>query len=159
MPLSDYRQARGLSTAQIAERVGISRNAASELERTESAWRSLTFEQLSGLAATYGIVLGDLIDHLTSPRPGRPLRSDDATKLEAALSHAGELRRDDIAITFDWTLELTEAAFSSLVAALRGRGQALARPSPETYRLITRPNGAGLRPAEAPGPGCEATPR
>lgn len=138
MSLGEYRQARGLSIAQVAERVGISRHAADLLDRSDLAWRSLTFDQLTSLAASYGIHLDDLIDRLTVHRPLLP--SDDATKLEAALSYAGELRRDDIATIFGWTLERTEAAFSALVDALRGRGQALARPSPESYRLITRPD-------------------
>jgi len=140
MLLSEYRQARGLSTAQVAERVGISRNAAAQLDRHDGAWRALTFEQLISLAATYGVDLDDLIHRLTSRRPGYPLSSDDATKLEAALSHAGQVRRDDIAIALGWTLERTEAAFSALADELRTRGQALARPGPENYRLITRPD-------------------
>jgi len=140
MLLSEYRLARGLSTAQVAERVGISRNAAAQLDRHDGAWRALNFEQLTSLAATYGVDLGDLIHRLTSRRPGYPLSSDDATKLEAALSHAGQVRRDDIAIALGWTLERTEAAFSTLADKLRTRGQALARPGPETYRLITRPD-------------------
>jgi len=95
MHLSEYRQARGLSTAQVAERVGISRNAAAQLDRHDGAWRALNFEQLTSLAATYGVDLDDLIHRLTSRRPGHPLSSDDATKLEAALSHAGQVRRDE----------------------------------------------------------------
>ncbi len=91
MLLSDYRQARGLSTAQVAERVGISRSAAAQLDRGDGAWRALTFEQLTSLAATYGVDLGDLVHRLTSRRPGQPFASNDATKLEAALSHAGQV--------------------------------------------------------------------
>lgn len=139
--LTGYRQARGLSALQIAEHVGITCQAAGHLDSSPSAWRALTYDQLTELAHAYGISLTDLLDTLDRPRRdaagGLP---DDAAKLEAALSKAnGPLHRDDIAISWGWTLQRTEAAADSLVCALRARGQALGRPQAGVYQLITRP--------------------
>lgn len=136
--LASFRQARGLSALQVAEHVGITHQAAGQLDMGTGAWRSLTYEQLTELAHAYGIALPDLLDALQPPNQSGC--ASDAAKLEAALSRAGRgLHRDDIAISWDWSLQRTEAAADALGDALRGRGLALARPQPGVYVLIARP--------------------
>lgn len=139
MSLSDYRQARGLSIVEVAQRVGITRDAAHQLDRNTASWRALTVEQLVTLAGLYGVDSTELLDRMTSRKRFQERYAHDGVVLEAALSDGEERSRDDIARVLGWTLDRTEAAFAALADALRGRGQIITRPAPETYRLIARP--------------------
>lgn len=143
LQLQAYRLGRGLSPSDVAERAGLSHNAIANLENQDTtALRALTFDQLTGVAAIYGIALTDLLDWLRSEPTGAPVRPDpeDAAKLEAALADTDEaVDRDGLAIGLEWTLERTQAALDALVDTLRGRGQAVARTSGDRYRLISRP--------------------
>ena len=141
--LQAYRLGRGLSPGDIAERSGLSHNAIANFENQgTTALRALSFDQLSGLAAIYGIALTDLLDWLRSEPTGAHVRPDpeDAAKVQAALADADEaIDRDGLAISLQWTLERTQAALDALIDTLRGNGQAIARTSCGHYRLIPRP--------------------
>lgn len=143
LQLQAYRLGRGLSLGDVAERSGLSHNAITNLETPgTAALRALTFDQLQGVAAIYGIALTDLLDWLRSEPTGAKRRPGphDAARLEAALAEADEpLDRECLAIGLEWTLERTQAALDALADALRGRGQAIARNGAGHHRLISRP--------------------
>lgn len=139
MSLSAYRQARGLSLAQVAERAGITRDVAAGLERNTACCKALSVGQLITLAELYGVDPIDVLKRITTAPRDRQGPAIDPARLEAALSDGREHHREDLAETFDWTLQRTEAAFDQLSGRLRDRGLALTRPRPETYRLIGRP--------------------
>ena len=62
-----YRLDKGLSPCDVAERSGLSHNAIATFENEDStALRGATFDQLSTIAAIYGIAFADLLDALRS---------------------------------------------------------------------------------------------
>jgi len=121
----------------------IRRNAINNLESPgENALRSLTFDQLSVMAAVYGIELTDILDWLRGePRGARNrVEPGDAAKIEAALAEADEpMDREWLAVSFGWTLERSQAALDAVVERMRDGGQALMQPTSGRYRLIARP--------------------
>lgn len=144
LQLLAYRLGRGLSPRDVAERSGLSHNAIANLENEGStALRALTFDQLSTIAAIYGIALTDLLDALRSELDGGQARpeAEDAAKVQAALADAGEaIDRDGLAIGLQWTLDRTQDALDTLIKALRGSGQSIVRTKEGRHRLIARPD-------------------
>lgn len=143
LQLQTYRLRKGLSPSQAAERTGLSHNAITNIEISgETALRSLTFDQLTVLAAVYGIALTDILDWLRAQPSGSFSRPDpeDTAKIEAALADADQpIDREWFAVSFGWTLQRTQAALDAVVERMRGSGQALVQTTTARYRLISRP--------------------
>lgn len=125
------RLGRGLSPRDVAERCGLSHNAIANIENEGStALRALTFDQLTAIAAIYGIALTDLLDWLRSEPTDGHRRPDpeDAARIQAALTDADEaIDRDGLAISLQWTRERTQGVLDALIETIRGSGQAIAR--------------------------------
>ena len=75
-----YRRAHGLSQEELAEKLGVSRQAVSKWERAEAAPDT---DNLIALAALYGVLIDELINGKDEPKAAQTQESTQDTTAEA----------------------------------------------------------------------------
>jgi len=101
-----YRRAHGLSQEELAEKLGVSRQAVSKWERAEAAPDT---DNLIALAALYGVLIDELINGKDEPKAAQTQEStqDTTAEAESEAESANESnadtghRCDDIGINID----------------------------------------------------------
>ncbi|MGX2948775.1 helix-turn-helix domain-containing protein [Frederiksenia canicola] len=94
--IAKYRQAMGLTQAQLAEMLSIGNDAVSRMERGTTV---PTMQRLLELSEIFGCELADLITESSS----RPI--DQARNLEKRLSALDELERSELLVLIEKMIE------------------------------------------------------
>lgn len=136
--IRERRLQLNIPTRELGRRSGLSGPTIRRIESGESA-PDLTLGDLYLLATALVLDMSDLL----VPQPGRERAATlDSARVEALLATAGRLvRKEEIALAFEWDLGRVATALNDLDDRMRGTGQRLHRHPSGTVSLQASPIG------------------